>query len=479
MTAPLGPASRDPRYQSPDGSPIHDRLDHDVCCMLPGGCAWGCRQPGGCQDLYPSPEQQAAVRGYGPRLGAGAGRPAVSTPQPPVAGSADYWDRIAQWARQMASNGMPRDQIIAGLTATGFPDPAPLVEAALNGRGRSRPYPRIVVNQDQGVLIGETIAALAEINWPPLLFRRGGVMARVGSDDDGRRVILPMDRAAIRAELAILIEWVKAGKGECSPAGVPPVVADLLLTHADKLCEELPVLDQVVTAPVFAPDGTLVTEPGYNPAARVWYQPVGGMKMPPVSGRPSRTEVNSAAKLLVAEYLGDFPFDGEASRQHALGALVLPFARLMIDGPVPLQCADATTPGSGKGLLQRAQMYPALGSMLPALPGVLDDEEELRKKITTVLMRGQQVIRWDNVTSRVDSPSLSSVLTEPVWEDRLLGASQDVQIPVRSIFLIRHSRATPPSGIGHWHPRSRHAARLGRHPASVPPQRRDRGLMRL
>jgi putative DNA primase/helicase len=136
------------------------------------------------------------------------------------------------------------------------------------------------------------------------------------------------------------------------------------------------------------------------------------------------------------EYLGDFPFDGEASRQHALGTLLLPFVRLMVNGPVPLQCADASTPGTGKGLLQRALMFPALGSMLPALPGVLDDEEELRKKITTALMRGQQMIRWDNVTRRVDSAVLSSVLTEPVWEDRLLGINRDIEVPVRAIFMM-------------------------------------------
>jgi hypothetical protein len=81
-------------------------------------------------------------------------------------------------------------------------------------------------------------------------------------------------------------------------------------------------------------------------------------------------------------------------------------------------------------------MFPALGGMLPALPGVLDDEEELRKKITTALMRGQQMVRWDNVTHRVDSAVLSSVLTEPIWQDRVLGINRDVELPVRAIFMM-------------------------------------------
>jgi putative DNA primase/helicase len=300
--------------------------------------------------------------------------------------------------------------------------------------------PVIPVTQDQGDLISDARQALVHVNNPPRIFRKGGVLARVGRDDDGRAVIIPLTTQAIRAELAEKIGWRKVSQGrdgepKISPAGPPGIVVDDLFTRADQLAA-IPVLDQIVTAPVFAPDGTLVTAPEYAAAARVWYEPVDGMQVPPVSQRPPWEETSYAAKFLMTEYLGDFPFTSEASRQHALGALLLPFARLMIDGPVPLQAADASTPGSGKGLLQRALMYPALGSMLPALPGVLDDEEELRKKITTALMRGQQIIRWDNVQTRVDSANLSSVLTEPIWQDRILGINRDVEIPVRAIFMM-------------------------------------------
>jgi hypothetical protein len=300
----------------------------------------------------------------------------------------------------------------------------------------SAPRPQIVANQDPGTVIGETRLTLAEINNPPVLFRCGGVLSRTGRDDEERAVIVALTPPAIRAELASHIRWVKAKGGQqLASTSVPPIAVDYLHTHAD-LLSEIPVISQVVTAPVFAPDGSLVTTPGYVPQARVWYEPVDGMQVPPVSQWPSRKEIGAAGKLLMAEYLGDFPFTTEAHLQHALGALLLPFARMMIKGPVPLQCADASTPGTGKSLLQQALMYPALGSMLPALPGVLADDEELRKKITTALMRGQQIIRWDNVTQRVDSAVLSSVLTAPVWKDRVLGINRDVELPVRAIFMM-------------------------------------------
>ena len=283
--------------------------------------------------------------------------------------------------------------------------------------------PIIAVNQDNGNLIEEARAAFSGANKPPSVFLRGGVLARVGRDDDGRAIIIAMTRPDIKATLAQMVSWSAiTAVGKRTPSGVPAIVCDYFSAKADEM-PDVPVIEAVVTAPVFAGDGTLITTPGYNPAARVWYQPVGSMRLRPVSSRPSPDEVRAAAWFLMTEYLGDFPYVDEASRQHALGCLLLPFARLMIDGPVPLQAADASTPGTGKGLLQRAQMFPALGSMLPALPGHFGDEDELKKLVTGILMEGQQVIRWDNVVARIDSPVLASLLTEP----SLPGAAARVQ----------------------------------------------------
>jgi hypothetical protein len=301
-----------------------------------------------------------------------------------------------------------------------------------------RDRPQIIVNQDPGTVTAETRRALTTVNWPPELFRSGGGLSRTGLDDEGRVVITPLTPPAIRAELAARMRWVKKTKDGLSPAGVPPIAVDDLATHADQLGGDrgVPVLTQVVTAPVFAPDGTLVTQPGYIPAARAWYEPVDGMVVQPVSPAPSWEEVQKAKWLLHGELLGDFPFDTAASRQHALGTLLLPFVQMMIDGPMPLHAADAATPGTGKGLLQKALMYPALGRMPPARPPVLNDEAELAKRLLAALLAGHQVIRWDNVRHTVDSATLSMVLTEPVFEDRVLGLSRDATVPVRAIFMI-------------------------------------------
>jgi len=41
-----------------------------------------------------------------------------------------------------------------------------------------------------------------------------------------------------------------------------------------------PALTRVVEVPVFAPDGTLQTEPGYVPACRVYYAPDPAFRLP-------------------------------------------------------------------------------------------------------------------------------------------------------------------------------------------------------
>ena len=98
----------------------------------------------------------------------------------------------------------------------------------------------VTINQDQGDLIYEARRALVIINQQPQLFRKGGALSRVGRDDKGRAVIIPLSAQAIRAVIADKIGWRKAvrdadGRVRVTPAGPPPIVVDDLFTRADEL----------------------------------------------------------------------------------------------------------------------------------------------------------------------------------------------------------------------------------------------------
>jgi len=299
------------------------------------------------------------------------------------------------------------------------------------------PRPAVSVSRDKGDVYQDSIEALAAANVPPRLFRQGSALVRVGRDDNRSPVIIPLSDKALRADLAVMIRWVKdAREGGQAPALPDDVSVDGILTHADQLAG-VPPIAQVVTAPVFARDGTLETAEGYSPATRNWYEPPPGMTVWPVAPRPTQREANAALAYLAVDYLGDFPFDGEPSRQRALALLLAPFIRLLITGPVPLHAADASTPGTGKSLLQRACLLPALGPRIPMMAGsVLAHEDELRKVITAQLLRGRPVLRWDNVNCALDSGALSALVTEPVWDERKLGGNTSADIAIRAVCVV-------------------------------------------
>jgi putative DNA primase/helicase len=304
-----------------------------------------------------------------------------------------------------------------------------------------RPRPQVIANQDPGLVIARTREALEGLNKPPVLFRHSGALCRIGFDDDGRVLLCPLGLPGIRAELATWIEWVKALKGGgTSSSAVPPIAVDDLASRADAL-GFIPVVQQVVTAPVFAPDGTLETEPGYIASARVWFEPIDGMVLPPVPERPAREQVDAAVRLLLAGYLGDFPLRAPSDWAHVLALMLLPFVRTMIDGPTPNHGASAPTPGTGKGKLVSAALLPALGRMLPATPEP-DNETELKKHLTAIFLAGQQVIRFDNLSAPMRSPAVSMALTEPIWQERVLGVSSSPAQRVRAIWVMTGNNLT-------------------------------------
>jgi putative DNA primase/helicase len=63
------------------------------------------------------------------------------------------------------------------------------------------------------------------------------------------------------------------------------------------------------------------------------------------------------------------------------------------------------------------------------------DSDEWRKRITSVLLTGTPVIIFDNLNARLSSSSVSAAITAQYWEDRILGASEDVQIPIKALWI--------------------------------------------
>lgn len=196
----------------------------------------------------------------------------------------------------------------------------------------------------------------------------------------------------------------------------------------------LPALEAVVAAPVFDREGALVMARGYHAGARLWYEPE-GFTVAPVPERPSEADVVAARTLLLDDLLVDFPFAADSDRAHALGALILPFVRRMVAGCTPIHLVEAPTPGSGKGLLGDLVSLISIGRVCEPTTFTAD-EDEARKKITSILLKAQPVILLDNIRNGLDSAQLASALTAETWSDRILGQTRMIDLPNRATWIV-------------------------------------------
>ncbi|HZQ03697.1 MAG TPA: hypothetical protein VFA88_06740 [Gaiellaceae bacterium] len=276
------------------------------------------------------------------------------------------------------------------------------------------------------------------------LARFGGVLVWLEHADDGALVTRPLDRRRVIAILARAADFGRPDReGEWLSSPPPRVVADDLLVDA---CPPLPVLERIVEVPVLAPDGTIHERRGYHADTRCFLAPADGLRVPPVPAEPTARQLARARRLLLDELLGDFPFagplDGAAERAHAVAALLLPLLRGLIVGPTPLHVLTAPTPGTGKTLLADTLMTPLLGHRPLVKMAEARDPDEWRKRLTAKLRAAPPVVCVDNVQRLLDSSALALVITTGVAEDRLLGLSEMVELPVRCVWLCTGNNVT-------------------------------------
>lgn len=285
----------------------------------------------------------------------------------------------------------------------------------------------INIKQQPSIVAYEARSALHDHNKlnPQVFVRAGSVVRVMRSADDLGNVNMttkPYDGPSFKGMMARVADWVTKGeKGEV-PCSVPQDMVGDLLGNVEMMEGILPELHQIIRAPVFTSAGLLHADAGYSYNSQCWYEPHGVLEMPDIPDAPDAQDLAQARKLLLDELMGDFPFETEADRSNALALLLQPFARRLISGPTPLHLVDAPAAGTGKSLLVDAVMRVSNGAPVTSMVECVKDEE-WKKVLTSKFMSGQPIIFIDNISRTINSPSLASALTQPVWEDRVLGES--------------------------------------------------------
>jgi hypothetical protein len=185
------------------------------------------------------------------------------------------------------------------------------------------------------------------------------------------------------------------------------------------------VLEAVVEAPVLRPDGTVLDRPGYDAATGLLYVP--NAQFESVLEKPTQADARQACADLL-EVVEEFPFAGPAHRSAWLAGLLTLFCRFAFEGCAPIEVIEAPERGAGKGLLVDVQGEIATGRPLPVMPQTSEDEE-LRKRITSLALAGVRAVLLDNVT-KLGGPVLDAALTSTVWSDRMLGVNRNVTLPL-------------------------------------------------
>ncbi|MBW2407061.1 MAG: hypothetical protein JRE92_02485 [Deltaproteobacteria bacterium] len=274
--------------------------------------------------------------------------------------------------------------------------------------------------------------ALIASNSPPYLFNYGNHIVRLVKREKGQILIDSLDKNKLRHVLARCANFriFKSDEFEICPP--PPYIIEDMLACPNY---PLPRLSRIVNAPIFSKEGNLHLTPGYSASTECYLNYAGNIKIPKVPLHPSEDDINRAKYIILGELLYDFPFTGDSEIAHALCLLLFPFVRAIISGPSPVFVIEAPTSATGKSLLAKMLTYPSTGRIIEAMSEVQSDGE-MRKRLTAVLMNSQAYVFIDNVNRKVAYSSLASVITAEQWEDRILGESRTVRLPVTSAFII-------------------------------------------
>jgi hypothetical protein len=304
-------------------------------------------------------------------------------------------------------------------------------------RARTIERPTIHVTGDLAAAARRTWSAIEMSNIPPFLFLYGGGPVRLERDEAGALAARALTFHRMRYVMARVASYTIGVRRLREVFPPPAVVNDVLAAPQPSL----PKLMGIVEVPVLTRGGTIRSSPGYDAEAGIFYEPPPGFTMPWVPLRPTPAEQSAALLLLMNELLGDFPFVSLVERAHALALLLLPFLRECIDGPTPLHLIEKPMPGTGATLLVTALLFPALGRPVPLMTQGRD-EEETRKRLTSKLAAGAPVMVFDNLHGRLDSAALAAALTASTWDDRILGRSESVSLPVRSVWAATSNNAS-------------------------------------
>jgi hypothetical protein len=292
----------------------------------------------------------------------------------------------------------------------------------------------ITITTEEHLVNAAAVSCLADDDG---IYQRGGMLVRIVRDlspaSKGIRRPLspriePLPCPLLRERLAANGRWVTAqhtNDGDKIKPAHPPAWC-VAAIHARGAWEGIRHLESVVDYPVLRPDGTILTQNGYD--AKIGLLLESDCDFGELLASPSHEDAIAARDLLL-ETVADFPFEHSVHRAAWLAGLLTPLARFAFTGPAPLFLVDANVRAAGKGLLLDCISRIITGERF-TVATYTQDEDELRKRITSLAMSGERLVLFDNLDGKFGNATLDAALTATSWEDRILGGNRMAKAPL-------------------------------------------------
>jgi len=328
------------------------------------------------------------------------------------------------------------DGVNSFLDQAPWPDPGNVVPFG-KSKARDRAESNLPVIQLQAGelhnIATEAEAALIASGTP--FYVRGDSLVRPVTDDlpaaHGRRTkvarLSDVTEAVMIDRLSRSALWIKfdARARKCVPADPTPKVAAVILSRDGEWTFRK--LAGVITTPTLRPDGTILSEAGYDEATRLLL--LDPPTMPQIPPRPTKQDAANAL-ILLDDLLNEFPFVDDASRSVALSALITPVVRGAVS-VTPMHATTAPVPGSGKSYIIDLASAINSGERAPVLTAGRN-EEETEKRLVAALLSGQTIISIDNVNGTLGGDALCQIIERPVVAVRPLGESTFTKVESRA-----------------------------------------------
>lgn len=268
-------------------------------------------------------------------------------------------------------------------------------------------------------------------------FQRDGQMVRVrvvpAKACDGAVInvpaVAPVPLSLLGRALGMAAEWQRLGGNDeadqnpikeaprpvrCDP---PKEVVEQIAAMAGEW--PFPPLAGIIGTQTMRPDGSLLTEPGYDLATGLYL--AAPPPLPPVPDAPTLEDAQDALATL-ASLLAEFPFADAASESAGMSMLLTAVLRGALPPAVPMHVVQAPESGSGKSYLADIASVLATGERC-AVVTVAPEQKETESRLIGAALAGYPIIAIDNCNGVLTGDFLAQVTERPLLQIRPLGTS--------------------------------------------------------